>query len=533
VKNRHWPLLLVVLAGLVFGSVSLIYPHGRDQGIHAFIADSALSGKVVYRDVFNIKPPLTTFVHALSLLLFGHTMTAIRLLDALWTLATALLVFLLVRRLFGEPWLAALSGALYPLIYYPLGFWYTAQTDGWLNLPLLAALLLALPTIGHDRNGGCSEPCPKPRWPRLLAAGALVGLSTLLKYTAVALLPLLAVFLFYRQRRRVADAARMCLWMTAGLVLVLVVAALWLLSSGAMPAFVESQLGLVPAYARLSPGSGFLGRLGALVAKMVQEPALRLPAILGAAGLAAAAVSFVLLRPWRLGLGVLAVPLVAGFASAFSQGKFFTYHYLPLFPAIAVLGALALFVLLRPLGRLRPVAAVVGVAGLVLLAFGGGYTTLFRNLSNVVSGKESLHDYWAGPRHNMGSDYVLRDNIELADYLRETTEPTDRVFIWGFEPGVNFLSRRGTVSRFIYNFPMVADWQQDRFRAELLQAYYNDPAEVFVVEHGDAIPWATGHDKDSFQSLMEFAELRDFVPTCYVRDRQVGRFGVFRLAVQP
>ncbi len=515
---------------MVFGSVSLIYPHGRDQGIHAFIADLALSGKAVYRDVFNIKPPLTTFVHALALLLFGHTMTAIRLLDMLWTLATALLVYLLVRRLFGEPWLAALSGVLYALIYYPLGFWYTAQTDGWLNMPFLAALLLALPALGYDWENTGAWKCGK--CPSFLV-GVLIGLAALFKYTAVALMPLLAVLLFYWQRRHVADAVRTLLWMMAGLVLVLAGAALWLLLSGAMPAFVEIQFGLVPAYARLSPGSGLIGRFTALVAKMVEEPALRLPAILGAAGLAAAAVSFVLLRPWRLGLGVVAVLLVAGFASTFSQGKFFTYHYLPLFPAVAVLGALALFVLLRPLGRMRPVAAVVGVAGLVLLALGGGYTILFRNLGNVVSGKESLRDYWTGPRHNMGSDYVLRDNIALADYLRETTEPTDRVFIWGFEPGVNFLARRGTVSRFIYNFPLVADWQQDRFRAELLQAYFNDPAEVFVVEHGDAVPWATGHGKDSFQSLMEFAELRDFIPTCYVRDRQVGRFGVFRLAVQP
>jgi hypothetical protein len=48
-----WSLLPVILATLLFGSVSLIFPFGRDQGIHAFIADSALRGKTVYRDVFS------------------------------------------------------------------------------------------------------------------------------------------------------------------------------------------------------------------------------------------------------------------------------------------------------------------------------------------------------------------------------------------------------------------------------------------------------------------------------------------------
>jgi hypothetical protein len=520
-KSQTLPLALVVVSCLVFGSVSLIYPHGRDQGIHAFIADSALSGKVVYRDVFNIKPPLTTFVHALALLLFGHTMTAIRLLDLLWTMATALVLFLLVWRLFGEPWLGALAGILYPLVYYPLGYWYTAQTDGWLNLPLLAATLLMTngDTIPH-------------RVPTSLAAGVLIGVAVLLKYTALALLPLLAVLLLYWQRTHIAVAVRACLWMTVGFVIVLVVATGWLLASGAMPAFVESQFGLVPAYARLSPGHGLLGRLGPLFARMVQEPVLRLPAVLGAAGLVVAVISSVLLGPWRRGLAVLAVLFATGFASTLSQGKFFVYHYLPLFPALAVLGALAVFVLLRPLARLRPVAAVAGIVFFFLLGFADGYVTLFRNLGNVVSGRENLRDYWTSARHNMGSDYVLRDNIELADYLRETTEPGDRIFIWGFEPGVNFLAQRSTVSRFIYNFPLVAGWHQERFRAELVQVYYDDPAEVFVVEHGDATPWTTGHQKDSFETLMEFPELRDFIPTCYVRDWAVGRFGVFRLAVQ-
>ncbi|MEO0078592.1 MAG: glycosyltransferase family 39 protein, partial [candidate division WOR-3 bacterium] len=368
-KSRLWPLLFVVVASLVFGSVSLIYPHGRDQGIHAFIADSALSGKVVYRDVFNIKPPLTTFVHALSLLLFGRTMTAIRLLDLFWTLATALLLYLLVRRLFDEPWLGALAGVLYPLIYYPLGFWYTAQTDGWLNLPLLAALLL----VAQDASG-------VKRWPSWVIAGVLIGLATLLKYTAVALLPFVALVLLYGQRKHIAGGIRACLWVTTGFVLTLAIAAIWLAVSGAMPAFIESQFGLVPAYARLSPGVGLWGRFVALVGKMVEEPVLCLPVLLAATGFVVASASYFLLKPWRAGLGVLGVLLVTGFASTFSQGKFFVYHYLPMFPALAALGALGLFVLLRPLARLRLLAASAALAALFVLALLAGYGNLFSNL---------------------------------------------------------------------------------------------------------------------------------------------------------
>jgi len=162
---------MVVLATLAFGSVSLIYPFGRDQGIHAFIADSVLDGKVLYRDIFNMKPPLTTGVHALALVLFGHSMTAIRLLDLLWTVATSLLVFAFARRAFGNPRAAALAGVLYSLQYYGCDFWTTAQTDGWLNLPLAVSFLLAL-------RGWREGICRRGVW---IGAGLGIGLAAAFK----------------------------------------------------------------------------------------------------------------------------------------------------------------------------------------------------------------------------------------------------------------------------------------------------------------------------------------------------------------
>jgi len=518
-----WPVLLVVASTLLLGSASLIMPFGRDQGIHAFIADSMLSGKVVYRDVFNVKPPLTTVIHALALLLFGHSMTAIRLLDLLWTLGTALAIFLFCRRALKRDWLAAVAGAFYPFLYYLLGFWYTAQTDGWLNLPLLGALLLALPA------GGAWTARPL-RW---LAAGACIGIAVLIKYTAAALLPLLIVVVLVAQRRAVAQGVRASLGLTLGFVLPLALCSLSLLVSGAMPAFIESEFGLVPAYAMVSKSHGLIARLVDMLRVPGSAPQLRLAAVLFVPGLIAGVFFLARRREWRYGFRLVGALLATAFVSTFSQGKFFVYHYLPFLPVVALVSGLLLYAVLAPLSRRIHKAAGVAIGAVVaaVLFTASGYPALFRDLGSVVSGKQRLHDYWMSSRFNMGQDYSLRDDILLADYLRETTRPADRVFIWGFEPTVNFLARRWTVSRFLYDFPMVIDWNPQRFRDELMNMYVNDPAEVFVVEHNDVTPWASGSEQDSFEALMGFPELRDFIPTRYVRDRSIGRFDVFRLAV--
>ena len=57
----------------LLGAPSLIYPFGRDQGEYATVATELLSGRMPYRDVFSVKPPLTDLVHVGALAIFGHS----------------------------------------------------------------------------------------------------------------------------------------------------------------------------------------------------------------------------------------------------------------------------------------------------------------------------------------------------------------------------------------------------------------------------------------------------------------------------
>src|SRR5262245_50224639 len=82
-RSRRANVAAVVAVCLFLGMPSLLFPFGRDQAEYACTADAALHGKVIYRDVFCVKPPLTPAVHGLALLAFGRSMASIRILDLL------------------------------------------------------------------------------------------------------------------------------------------------------------------------------------------------------------------------------------------------------------------------------------------------------------------------------------------------------------------------------------------------------------------------------------------------------------------
>jgi hypothetical protein len=480
-----------------------------------------LHGKVLYRDVFNLKPPLTTGVHALALLVFGHSMTSIRLLDLLWTMATSLVLYAFVLRAFGSARTATLAGVLYPFQYYGFDFWCTAQTDGWLNLPLATAFLLALRTL---RSG---SPGTRRAW---LAAGTCVGLAALLKYTVVVATPLIAmvvlIYGFGGRRERLTSVA----WLATGVILVLALAGLALLAFGAMPAFIESQFGLVPSYARLNgPGGTLIGRF---IGPLIGESCLRVVAMTGLAGVLAVAATLFLRPGVRPALVLVACWLAVALFSTISQGKFFLYHFLPLVAVTSVTVTAAWAAFPGDVGP-RWSRLIVTALGLVLaltLAATSGYSDRFADLATVVLGRRSLREYWDSPAYDLGADFSLRDDLALSDYLTAHTGPQERVFIWGFEPMVYFVAQRQMVSRFPYTFPLVFHWRPDRFRTEMMAAHSAAPAQVFVVEHGDRQFWVMGHFKDSAQTLHEFEPLRDFVASRYRKELSVGRFDVYRLS---
>jgi 4-amino-4-deoxy-L-arabinose transferase-like glycosyltransferase len=509
--------LAVVLCALGFGSVGLAYPFGRDQGNYAYAAWVWLEGAMPYRDVYVFKPPGTVWVHALAQALFGHSMSAIRILDVAWTVATALVLADTARRWFRSELTAALAGIFYAFLYANVNFWSTAQTDGWVNLPALLAVWLVTRAEAQPSSRGELRSLP--------LAGALLGVAICLKYTALVLAAPAGVLLLATPR---ALPRRLAL-MAAGVVAVLGVTLAWLHARGAIAGFVDSQLVLVPAYVeQTGRGIGAWGRIAGFSVRLWKLPELRFALLSMLVGIAPLVRR---LRGTEARLRSLAALtlLVAGAASCFAQNKFFTYHYLTLLPGAALLGALGIagaYGALAPRSRLGAgTAAAVVIVALIATSH---YPSRWATLGRLAAGSLTLAKHWRASAYAI-NQMSARDNLAAAEWIARETSPTDRVFLWGFDPMVNYLARRRTVSRFLYNYPLVVPWGGAKYEGELLDALKASPPRLFVVGSQDATPSVTGSHDDSRAQLQRFAGLTAFLGSRYDFAADVGRFGVYRL----
>lgn len=512
---------------VLVGATSLFWPFGRDQGTYAFIGHAMLQGQIPYLDVFQAKPPLTPIVHAAAQTLFGHTMAAIRLLDLLWSVATAMLLYRLALVALGERMIALVAALCFAYLYYAFGFWDTAITDGWTNLPVLAGLLMAARALS---GGGAAT---DREW---MFAGACFALAALLKYTIALVLVAVAVYALWRLRRQPAVILRAAVFGAAGFIAPLLAAAIGLVAAGAWPAFVEIQrmmadyatlqLQRQPLWPLVAPLATLYANWGAfLIFGLLGCGLVFARAIVPRRGGARAEREQGALTPMFMLLWLL-----AAYGSAWWQGKFFAYHLLPMVPPLAVLGAIGIDYLVRPVLAL---SRQIAIRGAVVLACAGvlvASTPLPRSAYaawRLASGQLAESEYWQGSAFNFRTFY-LRDIAAVADHIRRTTAADDKLFVWSFEPMIYFLAERDPVSRFIFDFPLSGAYAPAQFRDELMAAVGAEPPLVMVVQHREPMVPVMGHAKDSYQSWQEFTALRRFVEENYRLETTVGTFDLYR-----
>ncbi len=72
-----------------------------DSGFYAYIGKAILHGQVLYRDVWDDKPPFGYYLNALSQAIFGQTPFGVWWSGVIWITGCVLLFFFVIKRLFG------------------------------------------------------------------------------------------------------------------------------------------------------------------------------------------------------------------------------------------------------------------------------------------------------------------------------------------------------------------------------------------------------------------------------------------------
>jgi 4-amino-4-deoxy-L-arabinose transferase-like glycosyltransferase len=430
--SRGWAFGFLLFACLALRVVGLFRPClSDDEATYCVVGREMLSGRTLYRDVVDHKPPLIYFTYAATQALGGPTggMRLLHLLTALVVFSTSLLIGRIARD--RGPGLAGTSvddrravsfvaAALY-VVFSTTLFDFDSQAANcelFMMLPLTASVLVYL----HGGGG-------RRRWLSLLATGALVAIATLYKYQAAIQLPLFALHLTWVRRRRPAALMVDLAAMTAGLAAVLGAAAAIARLTGAWEgawfwfrfnfAYIKQGFRLSELLARGTARVSyavlpalFLWILGVRAAVLsLRQPSLRRPLTLD--------------DPQRTDLFLAGWLLVSAIAVT-TGGRFFGHYFHQTTAPLAVLAAPAAVRLAR--SRPRLVGAAVGIPAALFFLLG------------------LLHSQVVAAAGDPDPDYPA-----IAAYINARAAPSDALVVWGNAPVLYFEADRPLGSRFVFS----------------------------------------------------------------------------------
>lgn len=460
-----WLVLLLILLAIAAVRWRLLgVPLERDEGEYAYNAQLLLGGVTPYRLAHaSQKLPGASLCAALALALWSKLPHGLHFGLLLVNLASASLLFALVRRLAGDT-AGLVAAGVFGLLAVGQGvLGFAAHATHFVIAPMLGGLLVLLGALERD---GATK--------RLFAAGALLGLAIVARQPSAAFALFGAALLALSDRRRGATwsaCARRQLPFGIGVVTPFAVLCLWLWSAGVFPTFWFWTF----EYARSYGSQKSL--TGGLEALRLQLPVVTQGAVpLWLAALAGAAVLCV-----RRGL---AATVFAGWSAAallaVSAGLYFREHYfVQLLPVVAGLVGVAATGpgssshVARHWKRVGPLAAFVLVAAC------------------AVAQREYL--FVRAPRDISRVAYAGNFFVEVEDLARELkarSAPSDEVVVLGSEPQLYAYAGRRSATPFIYTYALMEDSPfAERFQREFCQAV-ETAAPRFIVFVQSPFSWA-------------------------------------------
>jgi hypothetical protein len=436
----------------------------------------------------------------------------IRILELAGLLGTCVGLFRLSERFFRSRSAGFLAAALAVLAHAQLDFWHTAQPESFGGfLTVLALVIAARPD---------DEPAPDRR--RVFLAGALFGLTGLLKPPLAGGAVFLCLYLARRDlrsattgasaRERLRIAARPALQMALGGAAPIALCALWFLSRGALRDLHQVLFVFTPHYTKLGWEGATVG--GMFYWSFIEWLTCYCSALsigaLCALGFGAGERE----KPFLLMVtGIIAIHLVG----VTMQAKFFPYHYGATWPLTALVAGYGFDRLRRRLETRGAIGLVAFVLIVTASCFGrsgtkdteDSFMTRCKKRVSILLG--GLHDQAALDDLATIADVNAGTNRRVAAILHDRV-PADRpIFVWGFEPVIYDLSGRRPASRFLYNVPQRVGWAKGPMRETLLRELAERPPAAVVVEHRDVFPMVTGDAIDSADTLYDFWDFYVFL----------------------
>lgn len=431
-----------------------------DEGIYHVLGLGMRHGRLLYRDIWDNKPPLLYLVYGL----FNADQFLIRLASLVFGLLTVIVFFLLARQLFGTLKNSILATVPFAIIFgLPLIEGNIANAE---NFMLLLIILAGFLLVKSEHV--FSEAAWQKKGRVFFLAGFLLSLAFLFKVVAIFDTAAVVFFLLFcgvHHNKFVRTLAKQLVFFGVGFGLpILITVAYFTLAGGLMP-FLKATL--VQNVGYVGYGNTLFIPQGFLFLKLF---------ILGLSVLGI----FILRK--RLDINAVFVLLWFFFSlfNAYFSQRPYSHYLLVLLPSFCLLFSLCFWK--KKYLFLFSFLFIVTVILLQSFWFYSKTLAYYQNFFAFTSGSKSLTAYRQFFDSGTPRDY------NIADYLGVYMHPQDTVFVWGNNAQLYALMDRLPPGRFTVAYHMKATPET---LLETKRAFEQDkPRFIVITNSADFIPFS-------------------------------------------
>ncbi|OGH38209.1 MAG: hypothetical protein A3B44_00965 [Candidatus Levybacteria bacterium RIFCSPLOWO2_01_FULL_38_21] len=418
-KNREFWFLLVasfIFFLLRFPSLFEPYWYG-DEGIYQVLGIAIRNGRLLYRDIWDNKPPLLYILYSF----FNSDQFWLRLVSVVFGILALIAFYALSKKLFQEKGrgnkIAILSTSIFGFLFaLPLVEGNIANAENFMLLFIILAGLLIFDTKEKINNKV------------LVLSGFLLGISFLFKIVGIFDFAAFFVFLFILNlpknisnlKKIVYNRLYFLMPLVLGFLFPIIISALFFLFNGfsVFKYFLEAIF--VQNVGYVGYGNKFIIPQGLLIFKLLLLISFTL---------------FLLIRRNKFSKSALFILIWFAFSlfNALFAGRSYTHYVLIIIPSFSLLIGL----LFWEKKYQFPLIVIFIISFYLILAnfsFYGKTFSYYQNFFRFLTGRETVAQYRGFFDRKTPVDY------ELAQFIKTKSIKDENVFIWGNNAQVYTLS---------------------------------------------------------------------------------------------
>lgn len=410
-SKDFWFLLISFFAFFLLRLPSLFEPlwYG-DEGIYQVVGTALNHGKLLYKEIFDNKPPFLYWLYAV----LQSDQFTIRLVSLIFGILTVIMFFFLSKKLFqnakNNSSIAFLTTFIFTVLFgLPILEGNIANAENFMLLPIISAGFLVLNAQKQSPNRSLVNYSLLIINPYFLS-GLLLGIAFLFKIVAVFDLSAFAIFYFILNFNSFKKEIKL-IYIIAGFFLPIFLVALFFVVNGTFIDFVKAVF--IANISYVSYGN----KIGAF-------PILLFIKII----LLGIFLLYIFAKRKKISQSSLFILIWFAFSlfNAYFSQRPYTHYLLVLIPSLSLMAGVILFD-----KQYQKTIAVIFLIALLIVAKGFGILrsnkniNYYQNFISYVMGKKTMASYQAFFDPNTPVDY------EIARFIRPKLSRNETIFVWG------------------------------------------------------------------------------------------------------